>query len=129
MKEEEKKDICDIYYIKVPTFRRTIEIHIGWDKKYFDKFFWKYGYDYNLTTWFYCFDDNDNCNIIRLKDYDLETLVHELFHCTIWILDQIWEDRANWETPAYIYEEMFTRIWKKCWKRFNLSKDAEEYYD
>ena len=34
MKEEKK---ADIYYLKVPTFRRTVQLHIGWDKEYFDR--------------------------------------------------------------------------------------------
>lgn len=127
MKKKENK--VDVYYIKVPTFRRTVELHIGWDKEYFDKNFWWYGYDYDLTTGFFCFDDKNNCNIMWLSTYSISTLVHELFHCVISILDQIWEDRANWEAPAYIYEELFTKIWFKCWDKFKLDKDVIKYVE
>ena len=103
MKKENK---AEIYYLKVPTFRRAVELHIGWD-----------------------FDDKNNCNIMWLKDYSISTLVHELFHCVISILDQIWEDRANWEAPAYIYEELFTKIWIKCWNKFKMDKDVIKYIE
>jgi hypothetical protein len=129
MDRKKKENKAEVYYLKVPTFRRTVELHIGWDKEYFDKMFWEYWYDYNLTTGFFCFDDKNNCNIMWLKDYSISTLVHELFHCVIGILDQIWEDRANWEAPAYIYEELFTKIWIKCWNKFKMDKDVIKYIE
>ena len=130
-KRKKSEHKMDIYHIKVPTFRRTVELRIWGDKETYMRAFKGTNYEdrYDLTAWIYYLDEEYNCNIIWLRDYNLETLVHELFHCTISILDQVWIDVANWEPPAYIYEEMFTKIWKKCWEKFKLSKDVEKYFD
>lgn len=116
-----------IYNIKCNTFRRTLQLIVWWWKKFFEEEFWEYGYEYDLTTGFYCFDKKFNCNVIRIYDYDLSTLVHELMHATLEMLDQCWMP-AEWEPPAYIYEELFTNIWLMCWKKFTLSKDVKKYF-
>ena len=84
MEKRKEKSECkqQIYYIKVWTFRRTLELRIGGGKEDCEKV-WM---DYNLTWWFYYFDDENNCNIIWLRDYNLNTLIHELIHCVF----QIW---------------------------------------
>lgn len=121
-----KKSQVKTYYIKVNTFRRTLELRVWWDKDYFDKEYSELGFDYDLTSWFYYFDAENNCNIIWMRKYDLSTLVHELVHCVEWMADQVWLE-MKWEPIAFIYEEMFWRIWKKCWNKFRIDKDTEKF--
>lgn len=115
------------YRIKVSTYRRTLVLIVwGW-KKYFNEEFWDLWYEYDLTTGFYYFDKKANCNVIWMYDYDISTLVHELMHCTLEMLDQVWE-KAEGEPPAYIYEELFTNIWMQCWDKFKLAEDVKKFY-
>jgi hypothetical protein len=116
------------YYISVGTFRRTLELRIGGDKKYFNKEYSELGFDYDLTGGFYYFDPNNNCNVIWLRDYNLNTLVHELIHCVIEMLDQVGVDPKG-EPIAYMYEEMFTKIMSKCGKYFKLDADTKAFYN
>ena len=117
----------DIYNIKVSTYRRTLQLIVWWWKKYFDKEFGDTGLEYELNNWVYMYDKENNCNVIWLDSYDLSVLVHELVHCMLEMLEQVWEE-ADGEAPAYIYEEMFTSIWLQCWKKFKLSKDVKKFY-
>lgn len=121
-----KKEKSEIYYIKVWTFRRTLELRVGWTKEEFDS--WKTWFDYNLTTWMYWFDEENNCNIIWLKDYSLSTLVHELVHCVEWITDQVWLE-MKWEPIAFIFEELFTKIMIECIDKFKLEWDVQDFYE
>jgi len=126
MKKEKKNDI---YYIKVPTFRRTLELIIWWDEELYREVFKGSPYedDYNLTSWFYYFDEDNNCNIIWLKEYDLSTLAHELVHCVEWMAHQVWLEMTG-EPIAFIYEELITKIWYLCWSKFKLNKITEKYF-
>ena len=112
-----------VYYFRVWTFRRTLELRIWWGKEDCEKV-WM---DYNLTWWFYYFDEENNCNIIWLRDYNLNTLIHELIHCLENMCEQVWLE-MKWEPIAYIYEELFTQIWNKCWNKFKLDKDTSDFY-
>ena len=114
--------------VKCNTFRRTLQVIVGWGKQYFDKAFWEFWYDYELTTGFYFFDKENNCNIIWLADFDICTLVHELEHCVLSMCEQCWIE-IEWEAPAYMYEELFAQIWMKRWKYFKLSKDVKKYFN
>ena len=104
----------DIYYIKVWTFRRTLELRV-WEKVS------------NITSWECRFDEENNCNVIWLRDYNLNTLIHELVHCVELMSKQVWID-VEWEPIAYIYEELFTKIMIQCWKKFKLDKDTKNFY-
>lgn len=117
----------DIYNIKVCTFRRTLQLIVWWWKEYFDENFWDTWLKYEENNWLYKLDSNNNCNIIWLAKYDLSVLVHELMHCVLWMLEQVWE-YAEWETPAYMYEELFTKIWIQCWDKFKIDKYTKEYF-
>lgn len=116
-----------IYNFKVSTYRRVLQLIIWWWKEYFDKEFGDTWVEYELNNGVYMFDKGNNCNIIWMETYDLWVLVHELMHCVLEMLKQIWE-YAEWETPAYLYEELFSKIWMKCWKMFKLSKDTKIFY-
>ena len=121
------KSVPEIYRIKVWTYRRTLELRVWWWKEYFEKEFWDTWLKYELNNWLYKLDDVNCCNVIWLQTYDLSVLVHELMHCTLWMLEQVGE-YAEWETPAYIYEEMFTKIWIKCWHKFSITKDTKDFF-
>jgi len=125
MKKEKSEWKQEIYYIKVWTFRRTLELRIGGTKEEFDE--QETWFDYNLTWWMYWFDDEHNCNIIWLRDYNLNTLIHELIHCLEQMCEQVGLE-MKWEPIAYMYEEMFTRIMNECWDKFKLDKDTKEYF-
>lgn len=117
-----------IYYFKVSTFRRTLELTIWGTKEEFDKYYWGLWYEYDSTTaWLYMFDEKNNCNIIRLRHLDIYTLIHELMHCVIAMCDQCWMP-VEWEPPAYIYEELFCKIWCKLWNKFVWDKKTEKYF-
>ena len=127
MKKKEKKSEwkMKIYYITATTFRRTLELRIWGTKEEFDKE--ETWFDYNLTWWFYYFDDENNCNIIWLRDYNLNTLVHELIHCLENIADQVWLEMKG-EPIAFIYEELFTKIMIQCGDKFKLDEDTEWFF-
>ncbi len=115
----------EIYYIKVWTFRRTLELRIGGTKEEFDE--QETWFDYNLTWWMYWFDEENNCNIIWLGDYNLNTLVHELVHCVEQMCKQVWIP-MEWEPPAFIYEELFTKIMIQCKNKFKRDEDTEWFF-
>lgn len=66
-------------------------------------------------------DNNDRgntCFVIWLKDFTLPTLIHELTHLTMFVLDDkaVPMRRENTEALAYYLEHWFieiTRIWRK----------------
>ena len=124
---EKKKEKSEwkqkVYYFRVWTFRRTLELRVWWGKEECEKV----GMDYDLTWWFYFFDDENNCNVIWLRDYDLSVLVHELVHCVEWICEQCWLE-MKWEPIAYIYQELFCRIWSECWSKFKLDEDTKRFF-
>ena len=122
---EKEKNKSETYYIKVWTFRRTLELRIGWTKEEFDS--WDTWFDYNLTWWMYWFDDEHNCNIIWLRDYNLNTLVHELIHCLENIADQVWLEMKG-EPIAFIYEELFTKIMLQCGDKFKIDEDTKRFF-
>ena len=125
MKKEKAECKQQIYYIKVWTFRRTLELRIGGTKEEFDE--QETWFDYNLTWWMYWFDDEHNCNIIWLRDYNLNTLVHELIHCVENMCEQVGLE-MKWEPPAFIYEELFTKIMIQCKNKFKLDEDTEWFF-
>lgn len=120
------KNGVHIYYIKVQTFRRTLELRIWGDKEYFDKEYSELWFDYDLTSWFYYFDPENNCNIIWMRDYDLCTLAHELVHCVENMCDQCWLE-PKWEPIAYMYEELFGKIYNKIWKKLKIDNVTKKY--
>ena len=124
MKKEKSELKQQIYYIKVWTFRRTLELRIWWGKEDCEEV-WM---DYNLTWWFCWFDEENNCNIIWLRDYNLNTLIHELIHCLEQMCDQV-GIKMEWEPVAYIYEELFTKIMMQCRKKFKIDKDTMYFYE
>ena len=123
MKKEKSEWNQMIYYFKVWTFRRTLELRIWWGKEECEKV-WM---DYNLTWGFYYFDEENNCNIIWLRDYNLNTLVHELIHCVENMCEQVGIE-MKWEPIAFIYEELFTKIMIQCKNKFKLDEDTEWFY-
>ena len=125
MEKRKEKKKSETYYIKVWTFRRTLELRIGWTKEEFDS--WDTWFDYNLTWWMYWFDSEHNCNIIWLRDYNLSTLVHELIHCLENMCEQVGIG-MKWEPPAFIYQELFTKIMMECWKKFKIDEDTKQFF-
>lgn len=123
MKKEKTELKQQIYYIKVWTFRRTLELRIWWGREDCDEV-WM---DYNLTWWFYYFDEENNCNVIWLRDYNLNTLIHELIHCLEQMCEQVGLE-MKWEPIAYMYEEMFTRIMNECWDKFKIDNSTKEFF-
>lgn len=114
-----------IYHFKSGTFRRTLELRIWGTKEEFDK--QETWFDYNLTWGMYWFDSEANCNVIWLRDYNLNTLVHELVHCVEWMCEQVWLD-VWWEPMAFMYEELFTKIMMKCGSKFKLDEDTKWFF-
>lgn len=124
-KKEKSEWNQKVYHFRVWTFRRTLELRIWWSKEEFDE--QETWFDYNLTSWMYWFDDEHNCNIIWLRDYNLNTLVHELIHCVEWMANQVWLE-MKWEPPAFMYEELFTKIMIQFGDKFKLNEDTEWFF-
>ena len=127
-KDNSELNEVKVYRYKVYTFRRTLEFRIGWDKEYFDREYSDLWFDYNLTSWFYYFNEENNCNIIWMRDYNLNTLVHELVHCIENMADQVWLEMSG-EPIAYMYEELFTKIWNDLGTKFKLDRDTKKYFN
>jgi hypothetical protein len=118
-----KWPVQKIYYIKSSTFRRTLELRVWWWEKECEEF----GFDYRLTWGFYWFDEEHNCNLIWLRDYNLNTLVHELVHCVEWMCEQVGLE-FRWEPAAFMYEELFTKIMIQCGNKFNVDADTKHFF-
>lgn len=118
-----------VYHFRVWTFRRTLELRVWKDEKSYKEVWEWTPYEdyYNYTSWCYFFDEEHNCNIIWLKEYNLNTLVHELIHCVEQMCKQVWIP-MEWEPPAFIYEELFTKIMMQCKNKFKLDEDTEWFF-
>lgn len=119
----------DKYEFKVWTFRRLLNLWVWWTKEEFDKKLWKrFKYDYDTTSWLTIYDGKYNDNIIWLKEYNINTLVHELVHCTQFMCEQCWIP-MEWEPPAFIFEELFCKIIIKLGNKFELEKGTATFYE
>ena len=118
----------DILYIKCGTFRRHIQVFIGWDKEYYDKKKLNAISEYVDEWWWLAYHDwENNCYVIWIGWYELDTLCHEITHVCQMIIKYIWLE-YEWEPMAYMFEEILTRILLQSKKKFKLSKRNKDYY-
>lgn len=122
------------YRIRITTFRQYLQIFVGdiWEKehvKYFTNRMWEDSsgnWNYN-DQWFYAHLDDINANVIRLKKYDIQVLLHELMHFIGKQCEVIWFWPKE-EPAAYIMEEVFCKIMKMSKGKFELDyKQLNEY--
>lgn len=119
------KDWLIEYRVRTETFKQYLQVFVWdiWEEKHKDFFegLWLDNVEYNLEGFYDC--SLETINIIRLRSYELNTLVHELTH---FIAHQCEVIRCEFteEIPAYIMEEIFCKLmilseWKfKVNKRF-----------
>lgn len=114
------------YRLRTETFRQFLQVFV-WDigEEKHDNFFEGLGLrevEYNLN-WFYSKELPDT-NIIWLRSYSLNTLVHELTH---FIAHQCLVINCEFteEIPAYIMEEVFSKLMILSKGRFKV---VEEFY-
>ena len=133
MKKQEK---MAEYKIRVATFRQYLQVFVWdlWEKehvKYFTSRMWT---DWDAPgnwnyydQWFYAHLDDINANVIRLKKYDIQVLLHELMHF-IGRQGKVIGFDATDESAAYIMEEVFCKIMKMSKGKFKLDyKQLTEY--
>lgn len=114
------------YRLRTETFRQFLQVFV-WDigEEKHNNFFEGLGLrevEYNLN-WFYSKELPDT-NIIWLRSYSLNTLVHELTH---FIAHQCLVINCEFteEIPAYIMEEVFSKLMILSERRFRV---VEEFY-
>lgn len=114
------------YRLRTETFRQFLQVFV-WDigEKKHRKFFksvWLTEIEYNLS-WFYTYQVKGT-NIIWLRSWSLNTLVHELTH---FIAHQCIVINCEFteEIPAYIMEEVFSKLMILSRGRFRV---VEEFY-
>ena len=114
------------YRLRTETFRQFLQVFV-WDigEETHNNFFEGLGLrevEYNLN-WFYSKELSDT-NIIWLRSYSLNTLVHELTH---FIAHQCLVINCEFteEIPAYIMEEVFSKLMILSEGRFKV---VEEFY-
>ena len=114
------------YRLRTETFRQFLQVFV-WDigEEKHNNFFEGLGLrevEYNLN-WFYSKELPDT-NIIWLRSYSLNTLVHELTH---FIAHQCVVINCEFteEIPAYIMEEVFSKLMILSEGRFKV---VEEFY-
>ena len=114
------------YRLRTETFRQYLQVFV-WDigEERHNSFFEDLGLtevEYNLN-WFYSKELPDT-NIIWLRSYSLNTLVHELTH---FIAHQCLVINCEFteEIPAYIMEEVFSKLMILSEGRFKV---VEEFY-
>lgn len=114
------------YRLRTETFRQFLQVFV-WDigEERHNSFFEDLGLtevEYNLN-WFYSKELPDT-NIIWLRSYSLNTLVHELTH---FIAHQCLVINCEFteEIPAYIMEEVFSKLMILSEGRFKV---VEEFY-
>lgn len=114
------------YRLRTETFRQFLQVFV-WDigESKHKAFFEELGLsevEYNLN-WFYSKELSDT-NIIRLKSHSLNTLVHELTHFIAHQCVVIGCEFTE-EIPAYIMEEVFSKLMILAEGKFRVRK---EYY-
>ena len=114
------------YRLRTETFRQFLQVFV-WDigeKKHikFFKWLWLTEIEYNLSG-FYTHQVKGT-NIIRLRSYSLNTLIHELTHFIAHQCVVIGCEFTE-EIPAYIMEEVFSKLMILGKGRFRVKK---EYY-
>ena len=114
------------YRPRTETFRQYLQVFV-WDigEERHNSFFEDLGLtevEYNLN-WFYSKELPDT-NIIWLRSYSLNTLVHELTHFVAHQCVVINCDFTE-EIPAYIMEEVFSKLMILSEGRFKV---VEEFY-
>ena len=114
------------YRLRTETFRQFLQVFV-WDigEEKHNNFFEGLGLrevEYNLN-WFYSKELPDT-NIIWLRSYSLNTLVHELTH---FVAHQCVVINCEFteEIPAYIMEEVFSKLMILSRWRFKV---VEEFY-
>ena len=114
------------YRLRTETFRQFLQVFV-WDigEKKHRKFFksvWLTEIEYNLSG-FYTYQVKGT-NIIRLRSWSLNTLVHELTH---FVAHQCVVINCEFteEIPAYIMEEVFSKLMILSEGRFKV---VEEFY-
>ena len=114
------------YRLRTETFRQFLQVFV-WDigerkhRKFF-KSVWLTEVEYNLSG-FYT-NQVKGTNIIRLRSYSLNTLIHELTH---FVAHQCVVINCEFteEIPAYIMEEVFSKLMILSEGKFEV---VEEYY-
>ena len=112
------------YRLRTETFRQFLQVFV-WDigEKKHRKFFksvWLTEIEYNLS-WFYTYQVKGT-NIIWLRSWSLNTLVHELTH---FVAHQCVVINCEFteEIPAYIMEEVFSKLIILSRGRFEIEKE------
>ena len=111
------------YRLRTETFRQYLQVFV-WDigEEKHRKFFKKMGISgpqYYLN-WFYTFEVVWT-NIIRLRAYNLSSLIHELVHFIAHQCGIIGCDFTE-EIPAYIMEEMITKLMIISKEKFKVER-------
>ena len=114
------------YRLRTETFRQYLQVFV-WDigESRHKAFFEELGLrevEYNLN-WFYS-KELKYTNIIRLRSYSLNTLIHELTHFIAHQCVVIGCEFTE-EIPAYIMEEVFSKLMILAEGKFRVRK---EYY-
>jgi len=112
------------YRLRTETFRQFLQVFV-WDigEEKHNNFFEGLGLrevEYNLN-WFYSKELPDT-NIIWLRSYSLNTLVHELTHFVAHQCVVIGCEFTE-EIPAYIMEEVFSKLIILSERRFKVMKE------
>lgn len=111
------------YRLKVETFRQCLQVFVWdiWEEKHnhFFKDLWLNEVVYDVEGFYDC--SLESINIIRLKTYDLNTLVHELTHFVAHQCEVI-RCKFTEEIPAYIMEEMFCKLMILSDWKFKVNK-------
>ena len=114
------------YRLRTETFRQFLQVFV-WDigESKHKAFFEELGLsdvEYDLN-WFYS-KEIPGANIIRLKSYNLNVLIHELTHFIAHQCEVIGCEFTE-EIPAYIMEEIFSKLMILAEGKFRVRK---EYY-
>ena len=114
------------YRLRTETFRQFLQVFV-WDigESKHKAFFEELGLsdvEYDLN-WFYS-KEIPGANIIRLKSYNLNVLIHELTHFIAHQCEVIGCEFTE-EIPAYIMEEVFSKLMILSEGRFKV---VEEFY-
>ena len=111
------------YKVRTETFRQCLQVFVGniWKEKHikFLKNLWIAEPEYYLN-WFYTYEIS-NTNVIRLRSYNLSTLIHELVHFVAHQCEIIGCDFTE-EIPAYIMEEIITKLMIISKGKFKVEK-------
>lgn len=117
-----KGKTCNVHTIYINVLRTKFFICVWEPDEAFCKLSWLKPEDYETVNWLeWIYNKN---GFIRIREKDIGTLLHELYH--LFQDMTVFEDKDEREFAAYLYEDIVNRI--LLLEDFKSSKEVKDFY-